>query len=323
MHRVLTPAGEFHIDSKGGLIDFKSIDSDEEVVGLLMTPSAAPTTPEGVLLFLSHQRTLVEETGLKWEDYSEMRRRVALGLCQTYLARAPGDDDLIIEAVATLKDLQKALNLLALRLAQNYTESGVAPAFEGEEVSPEAVVDAGVSHTTNVSEGLSLQIKGLIEYRAGLEEEIGEMMACTAPNLSGLAGPLLGARLISAAGGLGKLAVFPGSRIQVIGAEQAMFRHLKKRGDPPKHGIIFQHPTISKSPWWQRGKIARSLAAKLAIAARIDTFSKEDRSEELRASFMRRYEAVKKSHPSEPRRMKVVRAPKTSKKKGRRRRRKR
>ncbi len=323
MHRMLTPAGEFKFNSTGGLIEFKSIDSDEEVVKLLMTPSAAPTTSEDVRFFLSHQHMLVEKTGLTWEDYSEMRRRVALGLCQAYLARAPGDDELIIEALGTLKDLQKALNILALRLAQNYTESGVAPAYEGEEISPETIVDTGVSHTTNVSEGLARQIKALIEYRGGLEEELEIMMMRTAPNLSGLAGPLLGARLIAAAGGLGKLAVSPGSRIQVLGAERAMFRHLKERGDPPKHGIIFQHPTISKSPWWQRGKIARSLAAKLAIAARIDTFSKEDRSEALRADFMRRYEAVKKSHPSEPRRMKVVRAPKTVKKKGRRRGRKR
>ncbi len=320
MHRVLTPAGEFHIDSKGLLKDFKSIDSDEEAVGSLMAGDAAQASEEvGIRLFLSRQRRLVEETGLTWEDYSDMRRRIALELCQAYLAQAPGDDDLIIEAVGTLKDLQKALNLLALRLAQNYTDSGVAPAFEGDEISPEAVVQASVSHTTSISEGLARQIKTLIEYRAGLEDEIGEMMARTAPNISGLAGPLLGARLIAASGGLGKLAASPGSRIQVLGAERAMFRHLKERADPPKHGIIFQHPTISKSPWWQRGKIARSLAAKIAIAARLDAYSNVDRSEELRTDFMRRYETVKKSHPTEPRRMKIIRASKTVKKKGRRR----
>ena len=319
LHRVLTPAGEFRIDSKGGLIEFKSIDSDEAVVEAFMAASTGQESKDGRRLFLNHQHRLVEEAGFNWDDYADMRRRIALMLCQEYLAQAPGESDLIIEAVGTLKDLQKALNLLALRLAQNYSESGVSPAVDGGEISPEAVVDASVSHTTGVSEGLSLQIKALIEYRAGLEDEIGKMMALSAPNITGLAGPLLGALLISASGGLEKLARMPGSRIQVIGAEQAMFRHLKKRGDPPKHGIIFQHPTISKSHWWQRGKIARSLAAKLAIAARLDTYSKVDRSEELRAGFMRRYEDVKKNHPTEPRKMKIIRAPKNAKKQGKRR----
>lgn len=317
---MLTPAGELHIDSKGSLIDFKSIDSDEEVIKILMTDYSVQTSEEGVLLFLSHQSALVEGTGLKWRDYSDMRRRVALGLCREYLAQAPKDDDLIIEAVATLRDLQKASNLLALRLAQNYTDSGVALAFESDEINPENVVQVSVSHASSVSEGLTGQINGLIEFRAGLENEIGVMMARTSPNVSGLVGPLLGAKLISIAKGSENLAKSPASKIQVLGAERAMFRHLKEHGDPPKHGIIFQHPTISKSPWWQRGKIARSLAAKIAIAARLDKYSDVDRSAELKADFMKRYEAVKKSHPIEPKKMRIIRAPKVKKKVKRRRR---
>jgi nucleolar protein 56 len=319
----MTPAGEFQIDSQGSLVDFAPVDSDDAAVEALVSSSTDILSLEGFKLFLSRQNELIESVGLSWEDYSEMRRRVALGLCKVYLAQTPGDDDLIIEAIGTLEDLQKALNLLALRLAQNYTESGVAPHYEADEIIPEAVVDVSVSHSTRISEGFAGQIKALIEYRAWLEDEIGGLMEQTAPNISGLVGPLLGARLIAVSGGLGKLAASPGSRIQVLGAQRAMFRHLKERGDPPKHGVIFQHPTISKSPWWQRGKIARSLAAKIAIAARIDKFSKVDRSAELRADFMRRYEDVKKAHPNEPRRMRIVRAPKALKKKSRRRGRKR
>ena len=94
-----------------------------------------------------------------------------------------------------------------------------------------------------------------------------------APNLNLIAGPMLGARLISIAGSLEKLAEFPSSTIQVIGASKALFKHLRARAPSPKHGIIYSHPLINTAPWWVRGKIARAVAAKLSLAARIDFYS--------------------------------------------------
>ena len=67
-----------------------------------------------------------------------------------------------------------------------------------------------------------------------------------------------------------KLARLPSSTIQILGAEKALFRALKTGSKPPKHGILFQHDDIHAAPKWQRGKIARSLASKIAIAARVD-----------------------------------------------------
>ena len=86
---------------------------------------------------------------------------------------------------------------------------------------------------------------------------------------------MLGARLISLAGSLEKLAEFPSSTIQVIGASKALFKHLRARAPSPKHGIIYSHPLINTAPWWVRGKIARAVAAKLSLAARIDFYSGE------------------------------------------------
>ncbi|MEM3085145.1 MAG: hypothetical protein QXP61_08680, partial [Nitrososphaerales archaeon] len=80
----------------------------------------------------------------------------------------------------------------------------------------------------------------------------------------------IGARMIAKAGSLERLSTMAASTVQVIGAEKALFRALKTGGRPPKHGIIFQHPLIHSAPKWQRGKIARAIAAKVAIAARID-----------------------------------------------------
>jgi nucleolar protein 56 len=82
----------------------------------------------------------------------------------------------------------------------------------------------------------------------------------------------VGARIIAKAGSLSKLAVLPASTIQVLGAEKALFRALKTGARPPKHGLLFQNPFVHSAPKWQRGKIARAVASKVAIAARIDFY---------------------------------------------------
>jgi nucleolar protein 56 len=113
---------------------------------------------------------------------------------------------------------------------------------------------------------------GLAALRDKLSEYVKREMTRTAPNISSVAGETIGARLIAKAGGLAKLARLPSSTIQVLGAEKALFRALKSGGRPPKHGILFQHDDVHGSPLWQRGKIARSLANKIALAARVDYY---------------------------------------------------
>jgi len=95
------------------------------------------------------------------------------------------------------------------------------------------------------------------------------------PNTSALIGGLVAARLLSRAGGLSALARMPGSAIQVLGSERALFSHLRGGTPPPKHGIIFQHRRVHNAPREVRGRVARVLAAKLAIAARLDYYRGE------------------------------------------------
>jgi nucleolar protein 56 len=95
------------------------------------------------------------------------------------------------------------------------------------------------------------------------------------PNFSEIAGTLLGAKLLAEAGSKRKLAFMPSSTMQVLGAEKALFNHLKKKTSCPKHGVIFNHPLIQKIPKNKRGKVARILAGKLSLAAKIDYFGKE------------------------------------------------
>jgi nucleolar protein 56 len=97
-------------------------------------------------------------------------------------------------------------------------------------------------------------------------------METVAPNIKAMLTASVGARIIAKAGSLSRLAVLPASTIQVLGAEKALFRALKTGTRPPKHGLLFQHPLIHAAPKWQRGKIARAVASKVAIAARIDVY---------------------------------------------------
>jgi nucleolar protein 56 len=108
---------------------------------------------------------------------------------------------------------------------------------------------------------------------------------------------MIGARLLSLAGGLEELSRLPASTVQVLGAEKALFRALKTGANPPKHGIIFQHPLIHRASWWQRGKVARVLAGKLSIATRIDAYSGEYQADELKYTLDKRIEDIKKKYP--------------------------
>jgi nucleolar protein 56 len=96
-----------------------------------------------------------------------------------------------------------------------------------------------------------------------------------APNLAALAGPVLAARLIALAGGLESLAKKPAGTVQVLGAEDALFAHLRGHAPSPKHGVIYTHEYVNGTRPADRGSAARALAGKLAIAARVDHYSGE------------------------------------------------
>ena len=136
-----------------------------------------------------------------------------------------------------------------------------------------------------------------------LRATLEEAMVSTAPNLSALAGPLVGARLLSLAGSLERLSRMPSSTIQLLGAEKALFLHIKEGAPAPKHGVIFQHPSVHSSPPWLRGKVSRALAGKIAIATRGDVArSRPDGTlgEELREQFLGRVLKLRAEQPQPP-----------------------
>ena len=119
---------------------------------------------------------------------------------------------------------------------------------------------------------LADQVIAQSDLRRVLSDHIEAAMETVAPNVKELLTAAVGARIISKAGSLARLATLPASTIQILGAEKALFRALKTGARPPKHGLLFQHPLIHSAPKWQRGKIARAVASKVAIAARIDYY---------------------------------------------------
>ena len=157
--------------------------------------------------------------------------------------------------------------------------------------------------TVESSESLKIlasEVLKLSELRTNLSSTIENLMEILAPNLKNILTAIIGARLIAKAGSLLRLAQMPSSTIQIIGAEKALFRALKTGTRPPKHGLIFQHPSVNSAPKWQRGKIARALSSKLAIAVRIDVYRKGALDNSLLDKLTKRIETIQKIYHEPP-----------------------
>ena len=178
-------------------------------------------------------------------------------------------------------------NISVLELSGKKTEQIIDRAFDskGGDIRDEDLKIISVLSEVTISE---------IKTRDHLEKYVKKEMNILAPNISSIAGENIGARLIAKAGSLEKLARLPSSTIQILGAEKALFRALKTGSKPPKHGILFQHDDIHAAPKWQRGKIARSLASKIAIAARVDAYRGVKMDGSIETSLKNRIDEIKK-----------------------------
>ncbi|MFH1133375.1 MAG: hypothetical protein V1735_02715 [Nanoarchaeota archaeon] len=194
-------------------------------------------------------------------------------------------DQLIIQALYSADELAKALNALAGRVRGWYCLAH--PELEHDVEDNEAFLKALLDDHKKSQMGATLAEHDLKEVRAlakdclqlfarlnSLQQYIEQMMAKHLPNATIIAGATIGARLLAQAGSLKSLAMMPANTIQLLGAEKALFRHMRnKRALPPKYGILHEHPLIQKSR--VKGKTARMIADKLAIAAKVDYFKGE------------------------------------------------
>jgi len=219
-------------------------------------------------------------------------------------AEASRKDLLAAEGIRAIDDLDETLNVLSTRAKEWYgvhfpelegvvqdprtylkvVSTGIRPYLDEDTLSgikaAKSIVKAasssmGAQWDEAAWEPLRELSQGLLqlyEVREKLDGYVERAMKEAAPNLTELVGAALGARLISLAGGLNRLAEMPSSTVQVLGAEKALFRAMKTGARPPKHGVIFQYPAVHSAPRWLRGRIARAVASKISIAARVDAF---------------------------------------------------
>ena len=144
------------------------------------------------------------------------------------------------------------------------------------------------------------EILSLDDFRQELEAHLDTLMDRVAPNLFALVGGLIGAKLIAKAGSLKKLAFMPASRIQLLGAEKALYRFLKTGEKRPKHGLIFQWNLIRGSKPWNRGKISRLISGKIGICSKVDYFKGEFVAELLSKDINEKIQEIEKKYPKPP-----------------------
>lgn len=262
-------------------------------------------------------------TGLAESDMNAMVLGLSHSLSRYKLKFSPDKvDTMIIQAIALLDDLDKELNTYAMRVKEWYgwhfpeivkiVVDSVAFAktiktmgfrtnaatTDLSSILPEEV-EAAVKEAAEVSMGTEIsdedienitylcdQIISITEYRSQLYEYLKNRMAAIAPNLTCLVGELVGARLISHAGSLMNLSKQPASTIQILGAEKALFRALKAKHDTPKYGLLYHASLVGQAGPKIKGKIARTVATKAALAIRCDALGDGESSEigvELRA----------------------------------------
>lgn len=181
-------------------------------------------------------------------------------------------DTELLQMVRTLDEIDSVINLLSEKVAEWYLIKHPAFSRKYRRTPAHALVKTMSEKSKGALGKVAREIEQLANTRMILAKEVSARANDVMPNTSALIGGLVAARLMSHAGGLLSLSRLPASAIQVLGARTALFAHVKTGSPCPKHGIIFQHRRVHNAPREVRGKVARVLAGKLAIAARLDFF---------------------------------------------------
>jgi nucleolar protein 56 len=200
-----------------------------------------------------------------------------------------GYDNLIIQTINHIEELNKISNMLSKRLREWY--SLYNPEFsnsiddhlafsrmilEGNEPKLKESMGADLKEEdiTTIKD-IAKEIVRIDELKESQIAYLEKIMKKHCPNIQAVAGTLIGGKLVAMAGSLEKLTIFPSSTVQLLGAEKALFRHIKTGSRPPKFGVIMNHQLVNSVRLKEKGKVARMLANKISLAARVDRFKGE------------------------------------------------
>ncbi|KAJ7122914.1 hypothetical protein C8R44DRAFT_157583 [Mycena epipterygia] len=258
--------------------------------------------------------------GVDPKDLATMSLGLSHSLSRFKLKFSPDKvDTMVVQAIALLDDLDKEINIYAMRVKEWYgwhfpemakiivdniayakvirlmgfrtnASSTSFAAILPEDLEAVVKAAAEISMGTEISDSdiahihsLCDQVISISAYRTQLADYLRNRMAAIAPNLTALVGELVGARLISHAGSLLSLAKHPASTVQILGAEKALFRALKTKHDTPKYGLIYHASLIGQAPPKLKGKMARMVATKAALSIRVDALTDSDGKSEIMA----------------------------------------
>jgi len=216
--------------------------------------------------------------------------------------------------------LAKLISILGSR--DKFTFDNISKNFDIKEskikaLEQYALDSMGANFDLKLIQDYANQIISLDSYRQQLETYLEELMVKTAPNVNALVGSLIGAKLIAKAGSLQKLAYMPASKIQLLGAEKALYRFLKTGEKRPKHGLLFQWNQIRSAKPWLRGKIARVVAGKIGLSVKVDYFSGKFIGGDYSKEIEQKIKEIENKYPNPPKRIDTVKGKKKKLKKKR------
>lgn len=276
-----------HFQYSEGKMHLIKFNSDDEILGL---------RDDGRISDL-----LLKE--LRWPQYREKLINANIVLVKKAVAESVNTDTHIIQSINAVAELDKVCNTLVKRIREWY--GYYYPELEHELLDNELFIKKilqetksadMIAHNRMISMGPEIdhkdldmiigfarQVDDLYAERERLITYIDNTMMIYMPNVYSLTGGLIGAKLLEKAKSLRHMAFLPSSTIQLLGAEKALFRHLRnKKIRPPKHGLILSHPMVMDAKRTDRGAAARMFAAKISIAARVDYFHGEFIGDRLR-----------------------------------------
>jgi len=265
---------------------FAGLDPDDDAAAVEQIEAGRADTPEDW-----PQQAV--EAGFADDEaaYYDRLHEVTMAATSAAVAEQEGaDDQQLVHAVRAMADCERTANELAERVAE-WGGSRHGDSGSGVEYARSLADREDEDEGDRALRSLAEQTAALADEADSLRAYIERTAPAVAPNLSMLAGPVLAARLISLAGGLEALAKKPSGTVQVLGAEDALFAHLKGSAPSPKHGVIFTHEYVRGTRREDRGSAARAFAGKLSIAARIDHYS-GDRRPDLQVELDERIERI-------------------------------
>jgi len=245
----------------------------------------------------------------KNKKYLDQLYKKNLFLTKQQIKESVKEDNLIIQIISSIKELTRISNIIIKRIrewfelylpefSKSITDQEKFAQLIQEKSRTQILKQLKLTEETTMGQNLkkedvdeinalARQVSNIYQLKQKQEKYLEKIMKKLCPNILELCGANIGASLIEAAGSLKRLATFPSSTVQLLGAEKALFRHIRTGAKSPKYGYIHEHPFIQKAK--EKGKAARALADKISLAARLDFFKGEFKAKQMRKELEKKF----------------------------------